>query len=309
MQFKIPNRWTGAVSYTCKLTAEIAAMEYRFQLGFAIKSAVLSGADLGGADLYGADLGGADMRSAVLRGAALGGADLSNAVLRKADLRGAILRGADLRGADLHYADLRKADMRNAVLRGANLRNAVLRGTDMRYSEMGGADLSNSDLYGTDLRGADLYGAVLRKADLYGAILRGADLRGADLHYADLAIFKADFVAEALKLPAELDSLRATILAGRIDGSAYSGECRCFAGTLAKARFGADKPYDGESIYLDNFTFVADSRSPRERWFMLIKRGDTPETNRASNIALEWLDEAIAMRDNIRRMVDLCASK
>jgi hypothetical protein len=227
MQFKIPNRWTGAVSYTCELTAEIAAMEYRFQLGFAIKSAVLSGADLGGADLYGADLGGADMRSAVLRGAALGGADLSNAVLRKADLR--------------------------------------------------------------------------------GAILRGADLRGADLHYADLAIFKADFVAEALKLPAELDSLRATILAGRIDGSAYSGECRCFAGTLAKARFGADKPYDGESIYLDNFTFVADSRSPRERWFMLIKRGDTPETNRASNIALEWLDEAIAMRDNIRRMGDLCA--
>jgi uncharacterized protein YjbI with pentapeptide repeats len=204
VNFSIKNRWDGAVSYTCELTAEIAAMEYRFQLGFAVMSAAKENANLGGADLGDASLG-----------------------------------GASLGGADLRYADL-----------------------------------------------------------------SGADLRGADLRS-----FRADFIAEVLKLPAELDNLRGAIIAGRIDGSTYSGECACLAGTLAKAHFGNDVAYDGNDIDLGVITFVADSGSPREQWFMLIGVGDTPETNQASKIALEWLDEAIAMRDNIRRMVDLCARK
>jgi hypothetical protein len=192
MNFSIPNRWAGAVSYTCELTAEIAAMEYRFQLGFAVMSAAKE----------------------------------------------------------------------------------------------------NADLYGANLCGANLCGANLCGANLSGANLRGADLRS----------FRADFIAEVLKLPAELDNLRGAIIAGRIDGSTYNGECACLAGTLAKAHFGNDVAYDGNDIHLDVLTFVADSRSPREQWFMLIGVGDTPETNQASKIALEWLDEAIAMRDNIRRM-------
>jgi len=117
MNFEIKNRWTSEVIFSCELPAELAGMEYRFQLGFAVKKAAAAKADLRNADLSDADLRNADLR----------GADLSDA-----DLRNANLSGADLRYADLSYADLSSADLRNADLRGANLSGAYLRNADLR---------------------------------------------------------------------------------------------------------------------------------------------------------------------------------
>ena len=105
MKFEIKNRWTGNVQYSCELSAEVAGNSYGLQLGFAVKSAVASDADLSGADLSGAVLRGADLSGAVLRGAVLRDAVLSGAVLRDAVLRGAVLSGAVLSGADLRGAD------------------------------------------------------------------------------------------------------------------------------------------------------------------------------------------------------------
>jgi hypothetical protein len=137
MNFEIKNRFTGFVQFSCELSAEVAGQSYRMQLGFAVKKAVSSGADLRGADLSGADLRGANLRGANLSGADLRGAylrdaDLSGANLRGANLRGANLRGANLSGADLRGANLRDADLSGANLRGANLRGANLRGANLR---------------------------------------------------------------------------------------------------------------------------------------------------------------------------------
>ena len=130
MKFQIKNRWTGDVQFECELSAEIAGMSYGLQLGFAVKKARETGADLSGADLSGA----------VLRDADLSDADLSGAVLRDAVLRGAVLRGAVLRDADL-----RDADLSDAVLRGADLSDAVLRGAVLRDADLSGAVLRDAD--------------------------------------------------------------------------------------------------------------------------------------------------------------------
>ena len=172
MKFEIRNRWNGAVQFECKLSAEIAGNSFGFQLGFAVREARKSGADLRDAVLRGADLRGVDLRGVDLNGAVLGGA-----VLRGADLRGVVLSGADLRGVDLNGAVLG-----GAVLRGADLRGVVLSGADLR-----GADLRDADLRDAVLRDADLRGAVLRDADLSGAVLSGAVLRDAVLRDADLS--------------------------------------------------------------------------------------------------------------------------
>ena len=105
MKFEIKNRWSGEVQYSCELSAEIAGRSYSAQLGFAVRQAVASGADLRGADLRGAVLSDADLSDAVLSDADLSGADLSGAVLR-----GAVLRGADLSDAVLSDAVLSDAD-------------------------------------------------------------------------------------------------------------------------------------------------------------------------------------------------------
>ena len=196
-----------------------------------------------------------------------------------------------------------KAALQMAVKARANLSGAYLSGADLSGAYLSGAYLSGADLSGARLfraylSDADLSGARLFRADLSRANLAGANLFGADLYGADLQPFKQDMIAEILRLPNELDALRLAIAEGRINGAVYAGECSCLAGTLASAR--EISGYDGREIVAGNVVFHADSSSPREVWFSTIKPGDTPETNPASAKALEWCDEAIAIRDNIR---------
>jgi hypothetical protein len=193
-----------------------------------------------------------------------------------------ITHKADLRGANLSAANLSAANLRDANLSGANLR---------------AADLSGADLRGANLRAADLSGADLRDANLSGANLRAADLSGADLRGANLSGIRTDFLAAVLTLPCELGFLRDALKEGRVDGSCYSGECACLAGTLAHAK--GIKNYQGANIDDGGVTFPVVASSPRERFFLGIKKGDTPETNPMSAVALEWTEEAIRMRDNI----------
>jgi hypothetical protein len=202
---------------------------------------------------------------------------------------GLAVRKALEAGADLRDADLRDANLGGANLRGANLRDANLGGADLRDANLGGANLRDANLRDANLGGANLGGANLRGADLGGANLRDANLGGA----------KKDFLSEVLKLPNELEALRLALTEGRVDGSTYSGHCACLAGTMANALHLDD--YTGSAIAAaPGIVFEASASSPREVFFGAIREGDTPETSSASKIAVEWTDEAIAIRDMIR---------
>jgi hypothetical protein len=204
------------------------------------------------------------------------------AVKSRADLSGADLSGADLSGADLSGADLRGAVLSRADLSGAVLSRAVLSGADLSRADLSGADLSRADLSGAVLSRADLSGAVLRGAVLSGAVLRGADLRGADLSRADLTQIRDDIWAVLSSLPEEVPALIEALKAGRVDGSTYTGECSCLVGTLAAAR-GADVENLG--------SLKINASRPAERFFTGIRKGDTPETNQFSKLALEWSEQ------------------
>jgi uncharacterized protein YjbI with pentapeptide repeats len=252
---QIKHRFTDAVLFECDVPDEI---DSGLRVRHALEKATAARAYL---------------RDADLRGAGLRGADLSDADLSGADLRGAGLRGAGLSGADLRGADLRGADLSDADLRGAGLRGADLRG----------ADLSDADLSGADLRGADLRDADLSDADLSDADLRDADLSGADLSGADLSPIKTDFFDVLLRAPREVSALRAALMAGGVDGSTYEGVCACLVGTIANARHANSREL-GAGL-------KPDSSRPAERFFLAIRKGDTPETNGAAKIAVEWIDE------------------
>ena len=86
MKYKIKNRWTGEVLFTCEVPE---GMESGMIDRHAVEAAITEGANL---------------RRANLRGANLEGANLEDANLRRANLRGANLEGANLRGADLRGA-------------------------------------------------------------------------------------------------------------------------------------------------------------------------------------------------------------
>ena len=213
-----------------------------------------------------------------LEAAVKGDADLRDANLGDADLRDANLRGANLGGANLGDADLRDAN-----LGGADLGDANLRGADLR-----GANLRGADLRGANLRGADLRGADLGDANLRGANLRGADLRGADLGDAKnlpeeyLTICRDDLWAVLSAAPKEVEGLRKALLEGKVDGSHYQGECACLVGTIANLR---------GCFYEKMENLRPDSNRQSERFFLNISKGDTPDTNKFSKLAVDWIDQ------------------
>ncbi len=249
-------------------------------------------ANLRGADLSGADLSGAYLRGAYLHGANLSGADLRGAYLSGANLRGANLHDAYLHDADLLGADLRGANLRGAYLRGADLSGAYLRGADLSGANLRGAYLSDADLrdaylHDANLRGANLRGANLSDANLRGADLRGANLRGAYLRDAKWDETKKDLLEKIALMPHEIPYLYKSIHDGKINGSAYDGECACFCGTLAN---GARKQYNTIPV-------KPDSSSPIERFFLGIRQGDSPDNNPLSQLASEWIEEFAKMND------------
>jgi len=196
VKFEIKNRWTSEVIFTCELSADVAAQEYRFQLGFAVRKAVEA--------------------------------------------------GANLTRANLTRANLTRANLTDAYLTDANL----------------------ADAYLTDANLADAY-------------LAGAKNIPESYH----TLCRDDLWAVLSASPREVSGLREALISGRVDGSTYEGECACLVGTIANVRgvehtdLGAVKP---------------NSSRPIERFFMQIKRGDTPENNDSSKRAVEWIDEWLA---------------
>jgi hypothetical protein len=132
------------------------------------------------------------------------------------------------------------------------------------------------------LRGANLSGSNLRGADLSGANLSGANLRGADSSGADLTPIRDDLWAVMSAAPNEVVGLRAAIAEGRINGSTYEGECACLVGTIANVR---GCSYSTLPVLKPN------PSRPAERFFMLIKPGDTPDKSEPARIVLGWVDE------------------
>jgi hypothetical protein len=160
-----------------------------------------------------------------------------------------------------------------------------LKGADLKGADLEGADLEGADLEGADLKGAYLKGAYLEGADLKGAYLKGAYLKGAYLEGAYLEDIKADFMKRLSLAKSEVVGLYKSVVDGKIDGSVYTGECACFVGTVAKVR-GVEPEELQAAIGLE-----MNSSSPTEKWFMAIRKGDTPESNQVSAIVAVWIRE------------------
>ncbi|MFM9928181.1 pentapeptide repeat-containing protein [Variovorax sp. H27-G14] len=189
-------------------------------------------------------------------------------------------------GLHMRHA-LEKATQARRDLSGAYLSDANLSGAYLSDANLSDANLSDANLSGAYLSDANLSGAYLSDANLSGAYLSDANLSGAYLSDANLSGFRTDFWDVLLRAPHEIAGVRAALVEGRVDGSTYSGECACLVGTIANVR-------QADYSELGNGLKPSSSR-PAEQWFMGIRKGDTPETNQASKLAVEWLDELVGL--------------
>ena len=148
---------------------------------------------------------------------------------------------------------------------------------------------AKANLSWANLSKADLSEANLSEANLSGANLSWANLSWANLSEADLSVIKADFFYVLLNAKKEVGFLKQAVIDGKIDGSTYSGECRCLSGTVEKSAIihnGQDQEKNVKRI-LD----CRASTRPAERFFLAIRPNDTPENNQASKIVLGWIEQ------------------
>jgi hypothetical protein len=82
-----------------------------------------------------------------------------------------------------------------------------------------------------------------------------------------------------------VEGLRKALVEGRVDGSTYTGKCACLVGTIANVR----------GCRTDELPVLKpQAYRPAERFFLGISKGDTPEKNQFSKLALEWVDQWLA---------------
>ncbi len=124
--------------------------------------------------------------------------------------------------------------------------------------------------------------ARLDGARLDGARLDGASLVRASLDGARLDPIRNDIWAVLSLAPREAEGLLKAIKEGRINGSAYQGECACLVGTIANVR---------KCNYRELGVLKPDSSRPAECFFLAISKGDTPATSQFSALAAKWVEE------------------
>ena len=174
-----------------------------------------------------------------------------------------------------------------SVQRGAAIKKALESGSnlsdsDLRGSNLSGSDLRDSNLSGSNLRGSNLRGSNLRGSELSSSDLSSSDLSGSNLRDSDLRGIKSDFFDVLLRATREISGLELALKKGHVDGSTYEGDCACLVGTIANVRH-------CEHNRIPNL--APDSSRPAERWFLGIRKGDTPATNQISAITIEWIKE------------------
>lgn len=122
---------------------------------------------------------------------------------------------------------------------------------------------------------------------------------------------KADIFDVLETCPHEVTGLLKKLEAGEVDGSCYTGKCKCLLGTLAELKLGegvvlAPEPTNGARAYkivvdlIGSATRKPDSYSPAETWFMSIDQGHTPATNKYSHLAVEWIQEWLESKGMIK---------
>jgi hypothetical protein len=89
----------------------------------------------------------------------------------------------------------------------------------------------------------------------------------------------------------EVSGLIAALKEGRVDGSTYTGDCACLVGTIANVK---------HCRYDKIPNLVPNGDRPAERFFLSIRKGDTPKNNAASGLALQWAEEFQQLIGNVR---------
>ena len=93
----------------------------------------------------------------------------------------------------------------------------------------------------------------------------------------------------------DIQELKKRVIEGRIQGTQYAGECACLIGTLYQSEGLSDEQEFAKSHIP---YYECGTHNPSEQLFWQIRKGDKPETNQFSQIALDVINEVLKGKNN-----------
>ena len=126
------------------------------------------------------------------------------------------------------------------------------------------------------------------KSTLVEAVKSRVDLRGANLKKLPVDFINQcsrDMLFIFQQLKDELPAFKEKLLAGKVNGSQYEGDCACLLGTFAKVK----KEKVDKVCKVIPF-YEKGTHNMGEAWFLNIKEGDTPKSNGFANHVLKLIE-------------------
>jgi uncharacterized protein YjbI with pentapeptide repeats len=194
--------------------------------------------------------------------------------------------GTTIRDADLSEMDLSGVSFYNSSFYNSSFDNSSFYNSSFYNSSFDNSSFDNSSFDNSSFYNSSFYNSSFYNSSFYNSSFDNSTIKF--LEEANqiglLDFIRDDYWAILIAAGHEVPGIRAAIIEGRIDGSAYEGTCACLCGTIANIRGVNYKALEA---------IKPNSNRPVERFFANIKKGDTPETNISSKYALQWLDEFV----------------
>ena len=277
-QFEVMNRWTGKVAFTATIETT-PDMQRRWKLRLAViwalensvpcNSLVLDGADFSG---YVCPIGSSFVGSSFV---------------------GSRFDGSNFDGSNFARSSFDGSSFVRSSFVGSNFDGSRFVRSRFVVSSFVGSSFVGSSFVRSRLHGSNFDGSRFVRSSFDGSIFvrsRFVGSRFVRSRFVDEDAAKADFMAIMAWSEPEIPALIAALENGRVNGSAYTGECACLVGTIANAR----------GVNVKNLE--KDSSRPAERWFMMISKGDKPGDQSpgayAAARAVEWANEYLAAAKN-----------
>ncbi len=193
-------------------------------------------------------------------------------------------KGEWIKSADLSDMDLSGIDFSNSQFDNSQFYNSKFYNSKFDNSQFDNSQFYNSQFDNSKFYNSQFYNSKFDNSQFYNSQFDSKTFdnirKSNQLHMFNS--YKADFWMILLTRKAEIAGLKEALKNGIVNGSSYEGRCSCLVGTIANVA-GCD--------YKSIPNLKPDAGRPAERWFFMIKEGDTPETSEVVKLTMEWIEE------------------
>jgi uncharacterized protein YjbI with pentapeptide repeats len=295
MKFEIKNRYSGAVMFSIEGETWKIAFEAAVKSKQSFDEADLSEKDFSGVEIEGGAFARSSFDGSSFDGSSFDGSSfdgssfVDSSFARSSFARSSFVDSSFARSSFVDSSFARSSFARSSFVDSSFARSSFVDSSFARSSfvdssfdgsSFDGSSFVDSSFARSSFDGSSFVDSSFARSSFVDSSFDGSSFESIPAEYKNQV--RDDLWAVLSAAPNEVEGLRKALAEGRVNGSTYQGACACLVGTIANVR-GCD--YRELGILQPNSNRLA------ELWFISINKGNTPDDNPFSRLALEWVDQ------------------